>query len=142
MPILIDDLKALAIVGSLRTSGIYIALIIFMAIYLSARVIMERRSKLIGIGDGGDKVAARIIRAQANFYEYAPFVMVLLILLPLLGTAAWIIHSVGILFLVGRLGHAYGLSLTAGSSIGRVGGMILTFASMLIGAVALLRAAF
>jgi uncharacterized protein len=142
MPILIDDLKALALVGSLRTSGAYVALIILMGVFLSARVILQRRSKLIGIGDGGDKVAARIIRAQANFCEYAPFAMALLILLPLLGTASWIIHAVGIVFLLGRAAHAYALSLSAGSSIGRVGGMVLTFTALLIGAVALLAAAF
>jgi uncharacterized protein len=138
MPILIDDLKALALVGSLRTSGVYIAMIILMAIFLSVRVIMQRRSKLIGIGDGGDKIAARTIRAHANFCEYAPFAMALLILLPLIGVASWIIHTVGSLFLLGRAGHAYGLSLSAGSSIGRVGGMMLTFTSLLIGAAALL----
>jgi uncharacterized protein len=142
MPILIDDLKALALVGSLRISGIYIALIIMMALFLSARVIIQRRTKLIGIGDGGDKVAARIIRAHANFCEYAPFAMALLILLPLVGTKSWIIHVIGLMFVIGRAAHGYALSMTAGSSIGRVGGMVLTLTSMAIGAVALLMASF
>jgi uncharacterized protein len=141
MPILIDDLKALALVGSLRTSAVYIALIVLMAIFLAARVIMQRRSKLIGIGDGGDKEAARQIRVHGNFCENAPFAMALLILLPMLGAKALVIHAVGGLFLVGRLGHAYGLSQTGGSSLGRVAGMILTFISLLIGAVALLMTA-
>jgi uncharacterized protein len=142
MPILIDDLKALALVGSLRISGIYIALIILMAIFLSSRVIIYRRSNLIGIGDGGDKIAARLIRAQANFCEYAPYVLALLILLPLIGAKSSIIHAVGLLFLFGRAAHAYGLSVSSGKSYGRVIGMVLTFTSMLIGAGALLLAAF
>jgi uncharacterized protein len=142
MPILIDDLKALALVGSLRISGVYIALIILFMIFLSARVIVYRRSNLIGIGDGGDKIAARRIRVHANFCENAPFVMALLILLPLVGTKSLVIHAVGLSFLAGRAAHAYGLTSYGGSSIGRVAGMVLTFTSMLVGAFALLMAAF
>jgi uncharacterized protein len=58
------------------------------------------------------------------------------------GTSSWIIHGVGVLFLVGRTAHAYALSASAGSSIGRVAGMMLTFTALLIGAGALLKAAF
>ncbi len=142
MPIFIDDLKSLALVGALKTSGIYIALIIVMAIVLTAFVILQRRSKLIGIGDGGDKTVARMVRVHGNFTENAPYAMALLILLPMLGAGSTIIHIVGGLFLIGRIGHAYGLSQSAGSSLGRVGGMVLTIISFLIGAGALLLAAF
>jgi uncharacterized protein len=142
MPIFIDDLKTLALVGSLRVSAVYIALIILMAIVLTVLVILQRRSKLVGIGDGGDKTIARMIRVHGNFAENAPYVMALLILLPMLGAGSLVIHLVGGLFLLGRIGHAYGLSQSAGSSLGRVGGMVLTFTSFLIGAGALLLAVF
>jgi uncharacterized protein len=142
MPIFIDDLKSLAMVGALRLSAVYIALIILMGIALTVLVIRQRRSKLIGIGDGGDKTVARMIRVQGNFAENAPYALALLILLPMLGVGAVIIHAVGGLFLVGRIGHAFGLSQSAGSSLGRVGGMVLTFSAFLIGAGALLLAAF
>jgi uncharacterized protein len=142
MPIFIDDLKTLALVGSLRVSAVYIALIILMAIVLTVLVILQRRSKLVGIGDGGDKTIARMIRVHGNFAENAPYVMALLILLPMLGAGSLVIHLVGGLFLLGRIGHAFGLSQSAGSSLGRVGGMVLTFTSFLIGAGALLLAVF
>jgi uncharacterized protein len=142
MPILMNDLKALALVGALKTSAIYVALILVMGVVLTLLVINQRRTKLIGIGDGGDRTVARMIRVHGNFAENAPLALALLILLPLVGAAGWSIHAVGLLFLVGRGLHAWGLSQSAGSSAGRVGGMIMTLTSSLIGAAALLLAAF
>ncbi|MGL4634976.1 MAG: MAPEG family protein [Beijerinckiaceae bacterium] len=142
MPILMDDLKTLAMIGSLRTAAVYVALIILMGIVLTYRVIVQRRTKLIGIGDGGDKVVARRVRIHGNFCENAPFALALLVLLPLLGTASLWIHIVGGLFLAGRVAHAYGFSQSAGSSVGRVGGMIMTHFSLFTGVGLLLFAAF
>ncbi len=142
MPILTDDMKALALAGALKTSALYVALIVLMGVLLTFLVISQRRSKLIGIGDGGDKTVARMIRVHGNFTENAPFALALLILLPLVGVVSWVIHAVGLLFLVGRGLHASGLSKSAGSSTGRVAGMILTLTSFLIGSGALLVAAF
>jgi uncharacterized protein len=58
--------------------------------------------------------------------------------LALTGASGWILHGVGLLFLAGRALHAFGLSRTAGSSMGRVGGMLTTHAAFFIGAGALL----
>ena len=142
MPILMDDLKIFALVGSLKLSAVYVALIILMAVALAFLVIVQRRTKSIGMGDGGDKTAARMIRVHGNFCENAPFAMALLILLPFIGVGSVIIHLVGGLFLAGRMAHAFGLSSNAGTSLGRVGGMLLTFSSLLIGAGSLLFAVF
>jgi uncharacterized membrane protein YecN with MAPEG domain len=128
----------IATMGLLKTAGIYAALITLMGVGLTYLVIGQRRTKRIGIGDGGDKMAARLIRVHGNFCENAPFALALIILLALTGGSRLTLHIVGGLFLVGRALHAWGLSQTAGSSIGRVGGMLLTHASFFIGAAALL----
>jgi uncharacterized protein len=138
MPLLANDVMFLAFVGAMKVSAVYIALIVVMSVVLAFLVIGQRRSKLIGMGDGGDKTTARMIRVHGNFCENAPFALGLLISLPLVGLGGMIIHMVGGLFLVGRLAHAFGLSQTGGSSLGRVSGMLLTFSSFLIGAGALL----
>jgi uncharacterized protein len=122
----------------LRTAGVYVALITLMGVALTVLVIRQRRSKLIGIGDGGDKTVARLIRVHGNFAENAPFALALLIMLALTGGPAWALHAVGLLFLAGRGAHAYGLSRSGGSSIGRVGGMVMTFTALLVGAATLL----
>jgi uncharacterized protein len=142
MPILTENLTALALMGALRTSAVYVALIVVMGVVLTLLVIRQRRSKLIGLGDGGDRTVARMIRVHGNFAENAPLALALLILLPLVGAAAWSVHAVGLLFLTGRALHAWGLSQSSGSSKGRVGGMVMTLTSSLIGAAALLLAVF
>jgi uncharacterized protein len=126
----------------LRLAGVYVALITLMGVALTYLVILYRRSKLIGLGDGGDKTMARRVRIHGNFCENAPFALALLIALALLGRSALVIHAVGFLFLAGRGLHAWGLSQSAGTSIGRVGGMVSTHTSFFIGAIALLLAGF
>lgn len=127
--------------SALKAAALYVALVVIMGVALTYLVINQRRTKLIGIGDGGDKQAARMIRVHANYCENAPFALALLVMLPLLGAGDWTIHAVGLLFLVGRVAHAFGLSRTAGSSPGRIAGMMLTHAALIVGAGALLTAA-
>ncbi|MGL4240438.1 MAG: MAPEG family protein [Beijerinckiaceae bacterium] len=129
------DVATLAL---LKLAGLYAGLITLMAVALTVLVIRQRRSKLIGIGDGGDKTVARLIRVHGNFCENAPYALALLVLLALTGGPALLVHIVGGLFLLGRILHAYGLSGTAGSSPGRVLGMVLTFTCFAIGAGALI----
>jgi uncharacterized protein len=141
MALLADDLRTLVVAGALKTSAFYMALIIVMAVVLTFLVISQRRSKLIGLGDGGDRSVARMIRVHGNFAENAPLALALLMALPLVGAAGWVTHAVGLLFIVGRCLHAYGLSQSGGASFGRVAGMLMTLTSFLIGAAALLMAA-
>jgi uncharacterized protein len=129
--------NAAALLG-LKLAAIYVALIVLMGVALTILVIYQRRSKLIGMGDGGDKLVARMIRVHGNFAENAPPVLAILILLPLLGAGGWAIHVVGLAFLAGRLAHAYGLSQYGGSSLGRVFGMVATFTAQTFGAIMLI----
>lgn len=122
----------------LSAAALYTGLLILFGIFLQARVIAIRRSRKIGIGDGEDRELARAIRVHGNFAENAPFVLAGLVMLALIGAPAIVIHGVGLLALGGRLAHAQGLSRTAGSSAGRVGGMIMTFAALIITALALI----
>jgi uncharacterized protein len=127
-----------AAVLAFKASAIYVALIVLMGVALTFLVIHQRRSKKIGMGDGGDKMAARMIRVHGNFAENAPPVLAILVLLPLVGAATWTIHVVGLVFLVGRAAHAFGLSRTGGSSVGRVFGMVATFTAQMFGAIMLI----
>jgi len=123
--------------AALKASAVYVALVVLMGLVLTFLVVRQRRAKQIGIGDGGDKEVARVIRVHANYCEYAPFALALLVMLPLAGSGPWTVHAVGLLFLIGRIAHAVGLSGSAGYSGGRFAGMILTLTSLLIGAAAL-----
>lgn len=131
----------LAALAGLKIAALYAAVIVLMGVVLTYLVINQRRLKKIGIGDGGDRDAARMIRVHGNFCENAPFALALLILLPLAGAGSLTIHAVGVLFVIGRIAHAVGLAGSAGTSIGRMVGMIMTHTALVWGAVALLLAA-
>jgi uncharacterized protein len=127
----------------LAAAALYVGVLILMNIVLQARVIGMRRTKLIGIGDGQDKDMARRVRVHGNFVENATFGIGALIMLALIGAQAAVIHGVGLLLLTGRVAHAIGLGQTAGKSLGRVAGMLLTFTALLIaGLVLIVRAIF
>lgn len=122
-------------------AGLYTGLLVLMSIVLQIRVIRLRRSKLIGIGDGQDKELARAIRVHGNFTESMPFGLAGLIMLALIDAQAVLIHGVGAMLVVGRIAHAVGLTQTAGTSLGRLLGMMLTFAALTVSALALIAAA-
>lgn len=116
----------------------YIGLLILLVIVLAGRVILLRRAKRIGIGDGGDAALALAIRVHANCVETGALLIALLIALPLYLAPEWLIHLVGFGGLAGRVAHAIGLSRSRGSSPGRVAGMVLSLSALGIGAGALI----
>ncbi len=118
---------------------LYAALAAVILIGLSLRVIGVRRSRRVAIGDGADEDLARRIRAQGNFIEYTPLVLVLILLLELGGAPAWQLHALGVALILGRIVHAW--SLTAHSGNGRLIGITLTFFVLAAGALGNLKAA-
>jgi len=123
---------------ALAFAASYCMVLLLFGVFLAIRVIELRRSKRIGMGDGGERDLARRIRAHGNFSEFAPLLMLTLVLLALLGAKEWLIHLIGFSGVLGRILHGAALTRSAGSSFGRVGGMLLTFASLIIGAISLL----
>jgi uncharacterized protein len=126
------------ILPNVAAAALYTGLLIVMSVVLQVRVIRLRRSRKIGLGDGQDKELARAIRVHGNFAESVPFALAGIILLALLDAQAIVIHGVGLMLLIGRVMHAIGLSKSSGSSVGRVGGMILTFTALISMALALI----
>lgn len=70
------------------------------------RIVALRRARRIAFGDGGDAELIRLMRGQANFTECVPFALILLFLMALLGTPAWVIHLFGLPLTLARLLHA------------------------------------
>ncbi|MCL6285366.1 MAPEG family protein [Ruegeria sp. 2012CJ41-6] len=118
----------------ISVTPIYASLIALLFVVLSARVIMRRRSKLVAMGDGGDKDLLRAMRAHANCAEYAPFALLLLVMAEWQGAAHWYLHLLGLTLLVGRILHAYGFGRADPILILRQTGMLMTFAVILLAA--------
>lgn len=122
----------------MHITGLYAALSALLILVLALRVISRRGKARVGIGDGGDKELAKRVRAHANAIETLPIGLILLLVLEWNQTMPWILHLFGIVLLIGRMLHGYGMSMSSGVSKGRVIGMLLTMVSLIGMAVLLL----
>ena len=104
---------------------LYAGLLSLWLLVLSARVIAIR-SQGISLGDGGNPVLLRRIRAHGNFAEYVPMILVMMGFLEINHLSALWIHVFGTTLVIGRLLHGYALSFSESFKIGRVGGTVLT----------------
>jgi len=96
-------------------------------IWLMLRIGAVRQAEKISVGDEDNENLIRRMRAQANFVENAPFVLILLAAIELSGRGEpWLAWVAG-LFIIGRVAHAFGMD---GGSM-QVGRMIGTLVSML-----------
>ena len=77
---------------TLTVTPIYAGLLVMLFFILSARVIQRRISARISVGDGDDKDLRKRMRVQANCAEYAPFGILLLLIVELQGTPVWTLH--------------------------------------------------
>lgn len=95
-----------------------------IALWLGLRTGGARRGAKISIGDGGDIPLIARMRAQANFTEYVPYILMLIGLIELAaGTSPWLWIAGGAL-LIGRIAHALGMD---GLKYGRSIGIAITF---------------
>jgi uncharacterized protein len=115
------------------------AALALLQVVLAFRVAMHRRRSRIGIGDGGDPGLAQAIRVHANLVENAPIFVLLLLLaeataaLPVLA-----LHAIGVVFVVARFAHAWGLSKSTGKTPGRFVGILTSWGVLVVLAAALL----
>lgn len=123
---------------SVGVTAFYAGILGLLYFALAVNVIRRRGRLRINLGDGGDAAFARQVRAHANFAEYVPLVLVLMLILEAGGTPGWLLHAVGAALLAGRLLHAYCFVFTARSLRLRVTGMGLTFAALISASVACL----
>ena len=99
-------------------------------LWLMIRCGQARTSEKVSVGDGGNEMVIRRMRAHANFIESAPIVLILIAALELTcGTSTWL-WAVGIAFTIGRLLHPLGMDGGALAK-GRMIGTLLTMLTLL-----------
>lgn len=113
---------------------LYAALIAVLYLVLTFRTITLRGRLRVALGDGGDKGLQRAIRAHANFAEYVPLALVLLLLVELSGSSPMVVHSLGAALLLGRTLHAISVSRLQEPLPLRMAGMILTLSCIIVSA--------
>ena len=82
---------------------LYAGLLTLLFVLLSLRVVQVRQVG-ISLGDGGDPKMLRVIRGHANFAEYVPLALLMMVILELSRYSSYVLHAIGIaLILCGLL---------------------------------------
>lgn len=116
----------------MKITGLYAALAALLIVFLAIRVVAYRRTAKIGMGDGDNPEMRKRIRAHGNAIEYLPLGLLLLLILGLNQTVPLLLHIFGIILIVARIAHAWGVSHHTGLSPGRMVGVILTFGLLIV----------
>lgn len=121
----------------MTVSMITASLLGILLLFLSGYVVAGRVKFKIDMGDGGNEQMRQRIRTQANFVEYVPLALILIILVEVdkIGPG-WLPTAMAATLIVARLWHAQGLLSNPGESAGRFMGTNLTGLVILVGAVA------
>lgn len=119
----------------LAATSIYAGLLALLYVYLSARVIGQRRNARISLGTGEDPELLRRTRVHANFAEYVPLALILIACCESLAAPTPLLHGLGLGLLIGRMAHAYGVSKSPQVMQMRLVGMVLTFTVLVAGAI-------
>ena len=100
--------------------------IIFIIFYLILTIITikARKSTKVAYGDEGNKELIKAVRAHGNFFEFTVFFIISSFLLEILDANQIYVLFVNIVFLLGRISHAY--SMLKEKIIFRMIGMIFT----------------
>lgn len=115
-------------------AGVLAIFYIFLALY----VVQGRYKHQVGLGDGGVSDLQQRIRMHGNFAEYAPFALLLLYMVDIAKLSPTSIHILGLMLVIGRILHAWGILTSPNASKGRLAGMILTLTMILVCAVMLI----
>lgn len=122
----------------METTILYTGVLGIIFFIHSLRTINARRTTKTSLGDGGDDLMLRRIRTHGNFAEYIPIVLIILLLLEQQEVNYVLLHMYGVVVVVGRLLHAYGLHSPETPGWARMLGMQFTLWPLIVGSISLL----
>ncbi|MGH7292344.1 MAG: MAPEG family protein [Myxococcota bacterium] len=108
-------------------TALYAGILGFISLALAGLVVRARGSENVIFGDGANVVVLQRIRVHGNFTEYVPIALLLMLVLELNGASPLVMNGLGASLVIGRLLHAFGLTSSTGTSVGRFVGTILTW---------------
>lgn len=123
-------------VPSMQAAVLYVGLNGLITLALALHVSRCRLKSKVDLGDGGDLALQRAIRAHGNNVEYVPITLLIILGVAMLSASTLLVHALGVALTLGRLLHGIGLNLSGGASFGRGAGILLTWLTLLAGAVA------
>lgn len=124
--LLAADSLALPPLGRVPISLCYGAALGLLLVVLTYNVLNHRVRALTAPGGEEDEKSRRVARVHANFAEYVPTGLGLLILIEWAGAPAAMVHFGGALLTAGRYLHAWGYTRHPAASFGRIVGIQAT----------------
>ncbi len=111
----------------LQTTLCLTAAALVINFWLSMRCGKVRAAEKISVGDGGNDLMARRMRAQLNFIEQTPITLIGIGLVEIAGKGGQWLAPLGAVFLLGRVCHGIGMdgNFKPGRGIGMLTGMVL-----------------
>jgi len=116
----------------LHITSLYASVLALIIIFLAYKVVVFRKVKKVGLGDNGDADGLQAIRVHANAVEYIPMMIILMGLYEANGGSVLVLNVVGVLAVIARVLHAFGLSKSMGTSFGRFFGTLITWLLILV----------
>ena len=124
--------------ASAHAAALWAGLHLILLLVLSVLVTRQRRKHRVEIGDGGVPALQQAIRAFGNATEYVPAALAGLGVLAIAGAPPLLIHPIGLVLLVGRVLHGFGLSRSTAATWPRAVGVLATWIAYVATAAALL----
>lgn len=94
----------------IETTALYAIPLTLTLVVLGVRVSILRGKTGISILHGDNMRLAERMRAHGNFAESVPLSLILMGVAEMLGASDFALHSIGVLLVVSRLLHVYGLN--------------------------------
>ncbi len=97
--------------------------------WLGWRIAQLREEFKVSVGDGGHEPLLRRMRAQANFVENAPFVLILIGGLELSNASQPVLAGIAAIFILARIAHPIGMDAAENGRwrmVGMAGNMVAT----------------
>lgn len=106
---------------------------------LSARVVMNRTSHKVNLGDGQGQVDPLYVavRSHANFAEFVPIILVLIGLLEVRQGPTLLVKGLAGALVLARVLHPIGMGLPSPNPF-RAGGFVLTILALIVASVSAL----
>lgn len=98
--------------------------------WLALRCGNVRRSASVSIGTGGNDLLERRMRAQLNFAENTPWILIMIAAIELAGKGGQWLAIVGGVYMLGRVAHGLGMDGTPPFAVGRMIGTLITMLAL------------
>ena len=124
--------------SSLHLVALYVGLNGLILMWLAVAIGRVRMRTGIWLGDGGSEELLRAMRGLANFTEFVPFGLLMLLLMAALGLPWYLVHVFGATLTIGRVAHAAHFTGAYDALIARQVGAMLTFLPIGLGSLGLI----